>query len=369
MTKLSWDILELWRRAPLRISRGLTGGGLSVQNVMVRIESEGIEGWGEAGPFSTGAYAETEDEILSTLEAARDILARRSALEREPATRALRSAAAPVSSAALAAVDTAMLDWLGKRAGLPLWQLMGLDTTSIPPTSVTIGIGNPDEAKRRVGDWLGGDMSAGKLFPAGGGAFRRLKVKLGSPGGIAADKAMLRAVMEETGDAADIIVDANAGWKPADALPMCRWLGDHNIAIVEQPLPVNKPDEWRRLHEAARVKIFADESCLTSRDVPDWMDAVDGVVVKMRKCGGPTEALGMIAAARACGLLVMLGCYSDSTLSNTAMAHLSPLADYVDLDSHFNLVDDPFSGAVVRDGRLLPNERPGIGVRYNENPA
>lgn len=52
----------------------------------------------------------------------------------------------------------------------------------------------------------------------------------------------------------------------------------------------------------------------------------------------------------------MFGCYSDSSLANTAMAHLSPWADYLDLDSHLNLIDDPFRGAITQVGRLLPNK-------------
>ena len=60
----------------------------------------------------------------------------------------------------------------------------------------------------------------------------------------------------------------------------------------------------------------------------------------------------------------MFGCYSDSILANTAMAHLAPLADYLDLDSHLNLIDDPFRGAVLTEGRLLPNNKPGLGVKY-----
>ncbi len=59
----------------------------------------------------------------------------------------------------------------------------------------------------------------------------------------------------------------------------------------------------------------------------------------------------------------MFGCYSDSVLSNTAAAHLSPLADYIDLDSHLNLTDDPFSGALVKEGRVIPNDLPGLGVQ------
>jgi L-alanine-DL-glutamate epimerase-like enolase superfamily enzyme len=61
----------------------------------------------------------------------------------------------------------------------------------------------------------------------------------------------------------------------------------------------------------------------------------------------------------------MFGCYSDSALLNTALSHLSPLADHIDLDSHLNLVNDPFAGASFQNGRLVPTNQPGLGVhRY-----
>jgi L-alanine-DL-glutamate epimerase-like enolase superfamily enzyme len=82
------------------------------------------------------------------------------------------------------------------------------------------------------------------------------------------------------------------------------------------------------------------------------------------KSGGLSEAIRMIHTARAHGLKVMLGCYSDSSLANTAAVQIAPLADYLDLDSHLNLIDDPFRGAVFQFGRILPNDLPGLGVQY-----
>ena len=83
------------------------------------------------------------------------------------------------------------------------------------------------------------------------------------------------------------------------------------------------------------------------------------------KTGGLTEAMQAIQIAKACNLKVMFGCYSDSSLANTAMAHLAPWADYLDLDSHLNLIDDPFQGAIIDSGRLLPNSQPGLGVKHD----
>ena len=91
----------------------------------------------------------------------------------------------------------------------------------------------------------------------------------------------------------------------------------------------------------------------------------NGINIKLTKCGGISEALRMIILARHHNLKVMLGCFSNTVLGNTAAAHIASLVDYVDLDSHLNLEDDPFTGgAKWQDGRLIPNDQPGLGVNY-----
>jgi L-alanine-DL-glutamate epimerase-like enolase superfamily enzyme len=199
------------------------------------------------------------------------------------------------------------------------------------------------------------------LALAGGGV---LKIKLGSPEGIAADREMLLAIREEAPQA-ELSVDANGGWSLEDAVKMCNWLATQGIRHVEQPLALGREKELPMLYERSPLPIFVDESCCTSRDIPKLADCVHGINIKLMKSGGLTEAIRMVHTARACGLQVMLGCYSDSTLANTAASHLAPLADYLDLDSHLNLVDDPFTGATIQDGRLIPNDLPGLGVLLN----
>ncbi|MEL7010201.1 MAG: enolase C-terminal domain-like protein, partial [Cyanobacteria bacterium J06588_4] len=110
------------------------------------------------------------------------------------------------------------------------------------------------------------------------------------------------------------------------------------------------------------LPIFADESCFTSADIPRLAQSVAGVNLKIMKTGGLTEAIRAIQIAQACSLKIMFGCYSDSILANTAMAHLAPYADYLDLDSHLNLKNDPFVGAAIKEGCLIPNHQPGLGV-------
>jgi len=332
------------KRFALRISRGIN---TESTNVWVAIEQDGIWGWGEATPFAVGSQGQTTKKLMESLQQVAPRLARFHPLDRQQ----MQEAIADLPSAARAALDMACWDWLGKRSGLPLWRIWGLDRSQILPTSVTIGISAPLEAQQRVLSWLE-LISDLQVF----------KVKLGNPAGIAADREMLEAVLEAIPPQALVYVDANGGWSLEDAIFMCNWLGSAGIRYVEQPLPAGRERDLRVLYERSPLPIFVDESCFTSKDIPQLTDCVHGINIKLMKSGGLTEAMGMVHTAKALGLQVMFGCYSDSILANTAAAQLAPLADYLDLDSHLNLVDDPFTGALMEKGRLLPNDLPGLGV-------
>jgi len=338
------ELFTVHKRFPLTISRGTTA---ETTNVWVRVEQDGIEGWGEASPFSLGNHRQSTQMLQEALQQVAPMLSAFSPLERQSIALMLQQAQIP--SAAQAALDMALHDWLGKRVGLPLWQMWGLDCDRIVPTSVTIGINTPEAARARVRDWLNfTDV-------------RVLKVKLGSPAGIKADQTMLMAVREEA-PALELYVDANGGWSLEDAIAMCNWLANQGVKYVEQPLPRGEENSLPQLKQRSPLPIFVDETCLTSVDIPHLANCVHGINIKLMKAGGLTEVMGMVHTARASGLQVMFGCYSDSSLANTAAVHLSPLADYLDLDSHLNLIDDPFTGALIQAGRVLPNEKPGLGV-------
>jgi L-alanine-DL-glutamate epimerase-like enolase superfamily enzyme len=336
------ELFTVNKRFPLTISRGTTA---QTTNVWVRVEQDGIEGWGEASPFSLGNYRQSTEMLKDAIATISLQLQAINPWERQRIDLLLQQ----LPSSAQAALDMALHDWLGKRVGLPLWQLWGLDCDRIVPTSVTIGINSPQAARARVRDWL--------QFTH----VRILKVKLGSPAGIEADRAMLMAVQEEAPDL-ELFVDANGGWNLEDAIAMCDWLAERGVKYVEQPLPRGEEKSLPELKKRSPLPIFVDESCLTSKDIPQLANCVHGINIKLIKAGGLTEAMRMVHTARASGLQVMFGCYSDSSLSNTAAAHLAPLADYLDLDSHLNLTDDPFKGAIIQAGRLLPNNKPGLGV-------
>jgi L-Ala-D/L-Glu epimerase len=341
--KIQLHPFTVHKRVPLTISRGTTA---HTTNIWVKLSHDGIEGWGEASPFSVGGQPQTSETLLAKLQDIAPQLENVSPTDRQSIATLIR----PLPSAAQTAIDLALHDWLGKKVGLPLWQLWGLDRHRIVPTSVTIGISSPEAAMQRMRDW----MAVVEV--------KAVKVKLGSPAGIAADQAMLLAVKSVMPPDAKLSIDANGGWNLADAIALSHWLADQGVTYIEQPLPAGQEADLPALFRQSPLPIFVDESCFTSRDIPALSDRVHGINIKLMKSGGLTEALRMIHTAQAHGLQIMFGCYSDSGLSNTAAAQLAPFADHLDLDSHLNLLDDPFRGAMMQDGCLVPNDLPGLGV-------
>ncbi len=334
------------KRFPLTISRGTSSQNT---NIWLKIKDDDLEGWGEITPFSITqeGYQQTV-RLQQELTAIIPRLSQFHPLERQAIAEVLKSL--KVSSAIRAGFEMALYDWLGKRANLPLWQLWGLNLQQIKPTSVTVGINTPENALQRIEHWQ-------QIFP-----LEILKVKLGSPEGIEADQAILLAISQAFPHLR-ITVDANGGWCLRDALTMCEWLAIRGVEYIEQPLAVGQEKDLPELYERSPLPIFIDESCFNSQDIIKLAHCVHGINIKIMKAGGIDECQQMISVARSCGLKIMFGCYSDSSLANTAMCQLAPLADYLDLDSHLNLLDDPFQGASLENGRLLPNDLPGLGVK------
>jgi L-alanine-DL-glutamate epimerase-like enolase superfamily enzyme len=108
--------------------------------------------------------------------------------------------------------------------------------------------------------------------------------------------------------------------------------------------------------------VIADESCLVARDIPRLAGKVDGINIKLAKCGSLREAIRMVHVARAHGMLVMVGCMIESSLAITAAAHFTPLVDVVDLDGAALLAADPFAGATIAGGQVRLPGGPGLGV-------
>jgi L-alanine-DL-glutamate epimerase-like enolase superfamily enzyme len=185
-----------------------------------------------------------------------------------------------------------------------------------------------------------------------------LKVKLGSDH----DERIIR-IVRETAPEKVLRVDANAAWSAKQALHMIPILVECGVEYVEQPLPAHDIEGLRFVRERSTLPIIADESCVVATDVARLADAVDGINIKLSKCGSLREALKMIATARAHGMLVMAGCMIETSLGITAAAHFAPLLDYADFDGAALLSDDPYVGATIEGGKIVIPDAPGLGVR------
>ncbi|MCH8273575.1 MAG: dipeptide epimerase [Armatimonadetes bacterium] len=336
--------LTIRRRRALRISRGVSG---TTENLFVEVRAGGIAGIGEAAPVG---YRDPQDAESAEREigAAAPSLASLQPCQMSAVEALLKEGG--VRSAARAAINIACYDWLGKRAGLPVYRLLGLEPKA-PPTSVTVGINTPEVVA---------EETARILAETGG---RVLKVKLGGEGGIEADKERFLAARGAVPDGAALRVDANGAWGVSDAVLMIAWLAEQGCEYVEQPISHEADDELPHIYEKRRLPILLDESVWTAHDAARLGRLCDGVNVKLMKCGGISEALRIVHTVKAMGLKTMIGCFGESSLAISAGAAISALFDYVDLDSHLNLDPDPAEGAEMVDGGPRPRDLPGIGVR------
>lgn len=339
MLKLHTRTINLKLTEPFRISRGVQ---YEAKRVVVSIEAAGQIGIGEAAPSSF--YGETQETVLACLAAYADHLGDDPFALEDILTTLEKTIHR--NAAARAAIDMALYDLVGKLLGVPVYKLLGLNPAQTPRTSFTIGLDTPAEMARKA--------SQAKDFPV-------LKVKLGSRQDIDCVKA-IRDVSN-----AIIRVDANAGWTVKEAIKLIEDLKPYQIEFVEQPLPPADLDGLRFIRERSDMPIFADESCVTVEDIPRVAGCVDGINIKLMKCGGLRQALKMIHTARAHHLQIMLGCMIESSLAITAAAQLSPLVDYADLDGHLLIDNDPYQGVRVEEGKLILPQEPGLGVTVN-NP-
>jgi L-alanine-DL-glutamate epimerase-like enolase superfamily enzyme len=252
---------------------------------------------------------------------------------------------AGIPAAARAGLDIALHDLIGKELGKPIYALLGLNPSSTPITSFTIGIADPDETLRKVAE-------------VGDHPILKIKLGTGTPSEQIETIAAIRARY-----AGALRIDANEGWDVETAVKILRELERYAIEFCEQPIPAGHPDRLRAIRDRVSIPIVADEDALVANDLPRLYGCVDGVNVKLAKTGGIRGALAMIRTARAMGLRVMLGCMVESAIAATAAAHVSPLVDWADIDGPFLVSRDPFSGLTYDRGKLVLPDAPGLGVR------
>ena len=313
-------------------------------NVFVRVERDGIVGWGEAAP--NVRYGESTQKTIEALRSVKDLVESADWFEYVDLQDRWRKEIQH-QNCACAALDMAILDWVASKLNIPLYRLFGLDRDKTPLTSFSIGIDTPQVIRRKVRE--------AKDYPL-------LKIKVGRDN----DREILKAVRDVTDR--PLRVDANEGWTDKyKALGKIHWLEELGVELIEQPMPSDMLYETAWLRDRVRIPVIADEAVKTARDIPKLAEAYDGINIKLMKAGGLQEAMRMIHMARALGMQVMLGCMIESSVAISAAAHLSPLVDYADLDGNLLISNDPFEGVTVADGKLILSERPGLGVRPRTN--
>jgi len=337
MLRLSATPLNLTLRHKFTIARSSADWA---RNVLVKIRHGDQEGLGEASPVSF--YGQSQQSCLRAVERMGERLAGRDPFELEEILADLKKRF-PKEPSAVAAVDIALHDLIGKKLALPLWKYWGLNPKNTPRTSFTIGIDTLEKVTSKVAE--------AEKYPV-------LKIKVG----VADDLEIMRQV-RKLAPRKTLRVDANCGWTVREAIRKARALEKLGVEFIEQPVPAGNNAALKKIRNAIGLPLMTDESSLVPEDVPALRGCVDGINIKLVKCGGLREALKMIHIARACGMKIMIGCMIESSVLITAAAHLTPLLDYADLDGNLLVTDDPFRGVTLdKNARLRLPDAPGIGL-------
>ena len=324
---------------------------------MIRIISATVERWPVAGAFIISRGAKTSVDVVLCTVSDGDHVGRGEGTpiyyegeSAESCAAAIRAYDGPLEREALLAamprgaarnaLDCALWDLEAKRAGVPVWQLAGLQPPAPLPTAFTISLNDPAQ------------MEADARAAASRG-FALLKCKLTGVG----DRARIAAVREGAPHAR-LIVDANESWHELDIAAEAAALARLGVEMVEQPVLHGR--EERLTGVKAVLPLCADESCHTRADL-DRLGDFDAVNIKLDKAGGLTEALGLAREARGRGFRVMVGCMLGTSLGIAPAALVAQGADWIDLDGALLLAKDRDGGLPLKEGLLHPGTLWGMG--------
>lgn len=306
--------------------------------VIVEVEHYGLTGYGEASlpPY----LAEDQSSVISFLKKVNldyitDFTDTNSVLD-------YVDSIAEGNNAAKAAIDIALHDLLGKLLNVPLHQHLNIIKRDNIYSSFTIGISDLEKIEQKIDD---------------ASEFKFLKVKLGSEN----DKEIISTIRQHTDK--PLFIDVNQGWSDKYfALNMISWLADQNVILIEQPLPKENIRDSNWLIERSPLPIIADEAVQVLGDLEKIKDLYSGVNIKLMKVGGIRQAYRMMQEAKDLNLKIMIGCMTETSCAITAASHLSPLADWVDLDGASLISNDLFTGMLIKSGVVTIPNLPGLGV-------
>ena len=307
--------------------------------------NDGFSGIGESA--TSTRYGETLDTALSFL---RRIDPNQLSFDDIPGSMTYLDRLSPGDFAAKTSVNIALFDGAAKKAGRPIYDVLGLGfTENKHVTSFTIGIDTPEKVRQKVVE--------AAVYPI-------LKLKVGGP----QDKEVF-AALREVAPNKTVRIDANEGWKTREeALASIEWFArDKHIEYVEQPMPADtNPKDLAWLKERSPMPLFADESYISAKDISLCADCYHGANVKLIKTGGISGAFEALQAAKKAGLQTMIGCMIESSILISAGAHLAELSDHLDIDTNLLITNDPFQGATAEKGMISfanTPEKAGLRVR------
>lgn len=319
---------------PFTISKGTK---THQPSLLVGLEHMGITGYGEAPAITY--YDITVEKMMEDIERKKMFIEKFAFTEPERYWHYLHHLI-PKNPFLVAALDIAAWDLFGKLRRQPLYKIWGLDRSKAPQTDFTIGIDTTEKMVEKM-----------KATP-----WPIYKIKVGT-----ADDVERVAALRKHTDAV-FRVDANAGWTLEQALEKIPQLKELGVELVEQPLAKDNWEGMKVLMEKSPLPLIADESCVFAEDVASCAGHFHGINIKLTKCSGITPALKMITEAREKGMKVMVGCMNETTVGSAAIAHLSPLLDYVDMDGPLLLAEDVAEGLHYSYGAFTIPENPGLGI-------
>ena len=305
--------------------------------LIVRVSEAGYTGYGEAA--ATVYYGVTVEKMIASIRSVEYIVSENIHLNPEEIWE-LTFPHLKDNPFAQCALDMAIHDLHGKRNRKPLYELWGLDPKDIPLTNYTIGIDSVENMLKKMQE-----------FP-----WPLYKIKLGTR----EDVKIIQELRKHT--SAVFRVDANAGWKVDQALENIKAFKDLNVEFIEQPLHPEDTSGMEVLYKKSLLPLIADESCIIESDVEKCVPYFHGVNIKLTKCAGITPGKRMILQARKLGMKVMVGCMTESTVGISAIAHLAPLLDYVDMDGAMLLKNDIADGVKIYDEKVHFPGRNGTGA-------
>lgn len=330
--RLSWEAITLKFHNPFQLS---TGVSTTRRAYWIRLADD--EGWGEG---TIPPYYNVKDDDMKSFW---DTASQREIPFPDDLSEITSWIGQDGPAPARAALDLALHDRIGKKFNLPLYQLFGLPKPAPVPTAFTISISSLEEMAQMAADR--------PQYPI-------IKLKLGSDD----DIGRVAAVRNARPDV-KLYVDANAGWSPDEAVKLVAALAPYHLEMIEQPVPGSDIEGLGYVQEHTDIPIVADESVQSIEDIDALAKAgVQGINLKLMKLGGLAPTLQILRRGKELGLKIMLGCMAETSLGVTAMAHLTALADWIDLDAPLLISNDPFEGITYDKVQILLPDRPGIGV-------